>query len=110
MAGIHQTLGQIQALVERGETRISLHGYDELADDQISVRDVVGGLKDAILIEDYPDYPKGPSCLVLQRDGAGRLIHVVWGIPAGRISPAVVITAYRPDPAKWDESGKRRKT
>ena len=110
MVGIDQTLGQIQALVERGETRISLHGYDELADDQISVRDVVGGLKDAILLEDYPDYPKGPSCLVLQRDGAGRLIHVVWGIPAGRISPAVVITAYRPDPAKWDESGKRRKT
>ena len=110
MAGIHQTLGQIQVLVERGETRISLHGYNELIDDQISVRDIVGGLKDAILIEDYPDYPKGPSCLVLQRDGAGRLIHVVWGIPAGRISPAVVITAYRPDPAKWDESGKRRQT
>ena len=36
-----ETLGQIQALVERGETRISLHGYDELADDQISVREVV---------------------------------------------------------------------
>ena len=105
-----ETLGQIQALVERGEIRISLHGYDELADDQISVREVVGGLKDAILLEDYPDYPKGPSCLVLQRDGAGRLIHVVWGIPAGGISPAVVITAYRPDPAKWDESGKRRRT
>ena len=86
---LHETLGQIQALVERGETRISLHGYDELADDQISVREVVGGL---------------------QRDGAGRLIHVVWGIPAGRISPAGVITAYRPDPAKWDESGKRRRT
>ena len=107
---LSETLSQIQALVDRGEIRISLHGYDELAADQISVRDVVGGLKDAILIEDYPDYPKGPSCLVLQRDGAGQLIHVVWGIPAGRVSPAVVITAYRPDPAKWDESGKRRRT
>ena len=53
MAGIHQTLGQIQVLVERGETHISLHGYDELVDDQISVRDVLGGLKDAILLEDY---------------------------------------------------------
>lgn len=35
---------------------------------------------------------------------------IVWGIPASRISPAIVVTAYRPDPAKWDESGKRRRT
>ena len=105
-----ETLGKIQGLAERGEIRISLHGYDELTDDEISARNVVDGLKDAVLIEDYPDYPKGPCCLVLQRDGAGRPIHVVWGIPAGQVSPAVLITAYRPDPAKWDESWKRRRT
>ncbi len=105
-----ETLEQIQALVEGDNIRISLHGYDELTDDRISVREIVGGLKDAILIEDYPDYPKRPCCLVLQRDGAERPIHVVWGIPAGRISPAVVITAYRPNSAKWDESWQRRRT
>ena len=105
-----ETLVQIRSLVKRGEVRISLHGYDELADDQIRVRDVVGGLADAVLIEDYPDYAKGPCCLVMQRDAGGQPIHVVWGIPAGRISPAVVITAYRPDPTKWDESWQRRRT
>lgn len=59
------TLERIRALAEEGDIRISLHGYDELAEDQISVRDVVGGLSDAVLIEDYPEYAKGPCCLVL---------------------------------------------
>ena len=74
------------------------------------VRDVVEGLAKAVLIEDYPDYPRGPCCLVLQRDGAGQPIHVVWGIPAGQDSPAVVVTAYRPDPTRWDETWRRRQT
>ena len=38
--------------MERGEIRISLHGYDELADDHIRVRNVVDGLKDAVLLAD----------------------------------------------------------
>ena len=50
-----------------------------------------------------PDYPKGRSVLVLQLDGAGQAIHVVWGIPKGFESPAALVTAYRPDPTRWDE-------
>jgi hypothetical protein len=30
-------------------------------------------------------------------------IHVVWGIPKGCKSPAVLVTAYRPDPEVWEE-------
>ena len=48
--------------------------------------------------------------LVLQHDGMNQPIHVVWGIPAGKDSPAVVVTAYRPDPTKWDETWQRRRT
>ena len=36
--------------------------------------------------------------LVLQHDGQGQSIHVVWGIARSTTSPAVVVTAYRPDP------------
>ena len=84
--------------------------YRQFAADEIRARDVVEGLAKAVLIEDYPDYPRGPCCLVLQRDGAGQPIHVVWGIPAGQDSPAVVVTAYRPDPTRWDETWRRRQT
>ena len=104
------TLEQIRTLVARGEVRVSLHGFEELAADAVRVRDVVAGVAEALVVEDYPDYPKGRCCLVLQRDGANRPIHVVSGIPAGQESPAVVVTANRPDPARWDERWLRRRS
>lgn len=105
---LSKTLEQVQALVARGEVRVSLHGYEQLAADTIRVREAVDGLGAAVVVEDYPDYPKGPSVLVLEEDGDGRPIHVVWGIPAGQDAPAVLITGYRPDPEKWDETWQRR--
>ena len=102
-------LEQIRALVTRGEVRVSLHGYEELAADDVPVRDIIDGLTTAETIEEYPDYPKGPCVLVFEHDQTNRPIHVVWGIPAGQDSPAVVVTAYRPDPAKWDETWRRRR-
>ena len=92
------TLTRIVRLVADGDVKISEHGYDEMADDGILVRDVVRGVTRAIVVEDYPAYAKGPCVLVLQLDGDGRPVHVVWGIPKGAASPAVVVTAYRPDP------------
>ena len=104
------TLNEIIGLVNRGEVRISDHGYDELAADRVSVRDLVAGLSTAELLEDYPDFFKGPCVLVLQWDRAGKPVHAVWGIPSGESSPAVLVTAYRPDPERWSQDFRRRKT
>ena len=96
------TFKAIRTLVEIRVVRISEHGYDELAEDGLTVTEILSGIADARVVEDYPDYPKGPSVLVLQFDREGRPIHTVWGIPKGYNRPAVLVTAYRPDPSRWE--------
>jgi len=103
------TLARIIELVGQNNVVISNHGYDELAADNISVREIVSGVSKAVVVEDYPEYPKGPCVLTLQEDKEGNPIHVVWGIPKGRLSPAVVVTAYRPEPRRWSNDYLRRR-
>lgn len=104
-----QTLQQVRDLIESGEVLISAHGYDELAADDLTVNEVLSGVGEAQVVEDYPTYGKGPATLVFQQDLNGQPIHVVWGIPKGKAGPAVLVTAYRPDPQLWSDDFLRRK-
>jgi hypothetical protein len=76
------TFEVILKLLERRDVRISEHGYDELAEDGLTATEIVDGIINGQVIEDYPDYPKGPS---------------------------VLVTAYRPDPSRWDSSFMERR-
>jgi hypothetical protein len=102
-------LEQLRVCARAGQLRCSSHGYDELTADRLYFDEVVSGLFDAVVVEAYPDYPKGPSLLLLQRDPDGSPIHAVWGIPKGHDCLSVLVTAYRPDPDRWDETYTRRK-
>lgn len=104
------TFARVKRLVADGSVQISEHGYDELVADGIRSHDIIESVGDGRVVEDYPDYPKGPCVLVLQRDDTQNPIHVVWGIPRGRSEPAVVVTAYRPDPDRWEDDFMRRRT
>jgi hypothetical protein len=103
------TFNAVKVLVAQGKVRISEHGYDELAADNILVVDVLDGVDSGFVVEDYPQFAKGPSVLVLQTDVSGGAIHVLWGIAKGSTEPAVVVTAYRPDPSRWSDEFFRRK-
>ncbi|RPJ19799.1 MAG: DUF4258 domain-containing protein [Desulfobacteraceae bacterium] len=103
------TWDQILELLRKGEIRVSEHGYEELAADGIAVREIVAGALNAEVLEDYPSYPKGPCVLTIQKDRRGSPIHVVWGIPRGFSTPAVLVTAYRPDPERWEWDFRRRR-
>lgn len=102
------TLQRIQRLGALGRLVVSDHAYDELGEDGILAVELIDGLPEAVVIEDYPNAFKGPSVLVLQKDRAGREVHAVWGIPAGKTEPAVLVTAYRPDPFRWSDDFRKR--
>jgi hypothetical protein len=106
---LSDTLICIRSLAERGAIRISDHGYDELAKDDITVSTILAGIGGAVVVEDYPAAMRGPSVLVLQWDPLQRPVHVVWAIPKGHSEPAVLVTAYRPDQERWSSDFLRRK-
>ena len=103
-----ETLRRIQTLVLANDFHVSEHGFAELHRDDILVADAVAGIATAVAVEDYPARDRGPSVLTLQQDRLGRPIHIVWGLPANARRPAVIVTAYRPDPKLWDSDFRRR--
>ena len=82
---VSETLKVIQGLVSGGRVRISEHGRQELSDDQIDLASAIAGAASARVVEDYPNYAKGPCVLCLQHDDDRRPIHVLWAWPATRL-------------------------
>jgi hypothetical protein len=68
-------------LIAAGDVRVAEHGYEALADDGLGIDEILSGVPRAVVVEEYPDYPKGPAALVLQLDTEGKPLHAVWGIP-----------------------------
>ena len=95
--------------MEQRAIKISEHGYDELINDDIFINDLIESITEAQPVEIYPDFGKGPCILLLQSDSGKRPVHSVWGIIKGMQSPAVLVTAYRPNPEKWSDDFLRRK-
>jgi hypothetical protein len=52
----------------RRYVQISEHGFDEMAEDALTAREVVSGFAEDEVVEEYPVFPKGPCVLVLQQD------------------------------------------
>ena len=71
---------------------------------EAEVREVV---MQSELIEDYPQDVRGHSCLMAGETTQRRTIHVVCS-PKDKY--LAIITAYVPDPAEWDETGRKRRS
>jgi hypothetical protein len=86
------TIEFIQQSVDSGDYEISLHADEERLEEGLTVSELEEALKSAELLEDYPDDPRGHSCLVLGY-ASGQLVHVVCGLT--QQDKLIVITVYR---------------
>jgi len=75
------------------------------SDRMITTQEVETVVTRGELIEDYPEDPRGHSCLILGFGEKKRAIHVVC---APKDEYLAVISAYFPDPLQWSADFKRR--
>jgi hypothetical protein len=97
-------LDLLKQAVDTGQIKISLHAAEEALADEITRREIEAAMLDAELLEDYPDWWLGPSCLVHGRTGSGRHLHIVVSYSG---IPVTIITVYEPHPPKWITPVKR---
>lgn len=97
----------IREKVGEGRYAISFTHTEKLRRRRIKAQDIEETVKTGSIIEEYPDDPRGASCLIFGLIGE-RPLHVLCGrLDAEEI---LIITAYEPDPAEWEDDWKTRKT
>lgn len=100
---------KIRKLATEGRYEFSKHAERERQLDMILVNELEDALKNCEIIEDYPDDPRGASCLVLGFSGQ-RPIHAVCTI---KVNPEelLLITVYDPSkrPNNWTENYTKRR-
>lgn len=96
------TFGRIRELVKLGDWNGSDHALLRLEENGIVASDLADRIDLGLVVEDCP------CVLVLQEDGGGP-VHALWGLKKGTDRPAVLITAYRPDPTRWLDDNRTRR-
>lgn len=89
----------IKRKVGEGKYAVSFTHTEKLRLRRIKTGDIEQAVKSGNIIENYPNDPRGPSCLVLGRIG-DRALHILFvRLEAEEI---LVVTAYEPDPEEWE--------
>ena len=96
----------LRSYFENDEVLISDHVAMRFRQRGLKVKNIRFVVNNGEIIEQYPDDYPFPSCLILGKTIDGKYIHVVMS-DEGKMSK--VITAYYPDPNKWDDQLKVRK-
>ncbi len=103
------TFDRVRTLVMAGEWVASDHAVQNMADRAIFGSDLADSIATADEVENYPSYHLGP-CALLLHDCPMGAVHALWGLAKGTTRPAVLITAYVPDPKQWMTDLRTRRT
>jgi len=85
---------------------LTKHAKERLTERNISIADIINGIETGEIIKQYEEDKPLPSCLILGTSVKRRPLHIVISHDKEFI---YLITAYYPDPEKWDKNFKTRK-
>ncbi|MCX7855325.1 MAG: DUF4258 domain-containing protein [Anaerolineae bacterium] len=93
-------LQDIIEAIQHNRIRITDHADEEAQADELTFEEIFFSVLKGEIIEEYPTDKPYPSCLIYGENFTGEPIHSVWAYNA-ETKWAVLITVYRPDPARW---------
>lgn len=99
-------INNIKKYFENDDVLVSDHAAMRFNQRGIKIKEIRSAVDNGEIIEQYPeDYPY-PSCLILGKTSDAKPVHVVISDEG---SMCRIITAYFPDPDKWDLQFRVRK-
>jgi Domain of unknown function (DUF4258) len=99
-------LKEIQRLLRGGQYEVSFHAQQERLEEDLDLIQIEAAIiEHGELLEEYPNDPRGKSCLVLGFVGS-RPLHTVlgWTTMKGESQKMLrLITVYTPTAPKWTD-------
>lgn len=95
----------IKQKIGTGEYDLSSHAHQERQEEKITIEEIEQAVFNGGIIEQYPNDPRGESCLVAGIV-LGNGLHIVCGNRKDRI---LIITVYRPKQPIWIDLKTRAK-
>ncbi len=100
-------IGNIRDQVRHKKYTISFSHTEKVRLRKIALDEIEVAILSGMIIEPYPDDPRGASCLIMGFSNEGRPLHVLCGNLAE--DELLIITAYEPNPDEWETDLKTRK-
>lgn len=97
----------IREQIRGGRYTISFSHTEKVRLRKIGTEEIEEAILRGIIIEPYPNDPRGASCLIMGFSSQGRALHVLCGNLTG--DELLIITAYEPDEDEWEADLKTRK-
>ncbi len=100
-------LSRIQEQARAGNYELTLHARHEMvteATGRVRLEEMLQAIQSGAILENYPNFYKGPCCLLLGHTDEGRPLHIVCSTSLDML---VFITVYEPTPPDWAKPTKR---
>jgi hypothetical protein len=91
---------RIQTQASAEDIRITQHAHQEMAEENITLDEVLKAIASGSILENYPAHRRGACCLLNGIARKGRPLHIVCTTASA--------TLYKPRPPKWVTSAQRR--